>query len=64
MTNREHLACASTSVDAMLADVKEKNQMIDAGELHLRPSREDDLGECQTILENMQTELARLDYLL
>ena len=66
MTNRQHLTAATDALAAILADIKEKNGMIDAGETHGAEwaRREDDLGECQVILENMQTELERLDYLL
>jgi len=63
-TNRQLLTTATEALSAILADVKEKNSMIDAGEMHLRAHREDDIGECQTILENMQVELDKLDYLL
>jgi len=64
--NRTELKTAMDSLSAILTDVKEKNSMIDAGETHGAEwaKREDDFGECQTILENMQTELDRLDYLL
>lgn len=63
-TNRQLLTTAADALSAILADVKEMNSMIDAGEMRLRAHREEDMGECQTILENMQTELDKLDYLL
>lgn len=65
-TNRQLLVEASGALAAILSDIKEKNDMIDAEETHGAEwgDREDDLGECQQILENMQTELDRLDYLL
>jgi hypothetical protein len=66
MSNRKHLEIATQALEAILADVKEKNQMIDAGETHGAEwaMREDDLGECEMILEEMQNQLNRLDYLL
>lgn len=65
-TNRQHLTTASDALSAILADIKEKNEMINAGEAHGAEwaKRENDLGECEQILENMQIELDRLDYLL
>lgn len=60
-TNRELLTEATSSLAAILADVKEKNAMVDAGRIG---GRYDDFGECQTILEDMQTQLDRLDFLL
>lgn len=66
MSNRQHLTIATQALEAILADVKEKNQMIDAGETHGAEwaKHEDALGECEMILEEMQKELARLDFLL
>lgn len=65
-SNRQLLTTAAAALSAILADVKEKNSMIDAEETHGAEfgRRPDDFAECQTILENMQTELDRLDYLL
>lgn len=62
-SNRDHLKNAMASLEAILADVKEKNEMMDAVG-NDRHSRYDDLGECEQILENMQTELDRLYHLL
>lgn len=66
MSNRAQLKIATDALAVILADIKEKNDMIDAGEAHGAEwaRREEDLGECQLILESMQTELDRLDYLL
>lgn len=61
MRNREKLVLAADALTAILADVKKKNAMMDAGRIS---GRYDDMGECQAILENMRTELDRLDYLL
>lgn len=65
-SNHEHLTAATTALAAILADVKEKNQMIDAGETHGAEwaRREDDLGECEMILEEMTKQLDRLNFLL
>lgn len=54
------------ALGAILADIEEKNEMVDAGEAHGAEwaRREDDLGECQIILECMEEQLNRLDYLL
>lgn len=60
-TNRELLTEATSALTAILADVKEKNAMMDAGRIG---GRYDDFGECETILEDMQTQLDRLDFLL
>ncbi len=64
--NRENWQVAQTALETILADIKERNSMIDAEETHGAEfgRRPDDFAECQTILENMQTELNRLDYLL
>lgn len=65
-TNRERLTVMMHNVSVLLSDIKEKNDMIDAGECHRAEwsCREDDLAECQTILEDMNKMLDRLDYLL
>lgn len=65
-SNREHLTTATTALAAILADVKQKNQMIDAGETHGAEwaRREADLGECEMILEELVKQLDRLDFLL
>lgn len=66
LSNRQNLKVADEAVAAILKDIREKNDMIDAGETHGAEwaKREDDLGECQLILENMAKETDRLDCLL
>lgn len=65
-SNRQHLADATHALACILADVKEKNSMIDAEETHGAEwaRRPDDWAECETILEEMHKQLDRLDFLL
>lgn len=64
--NRARIAIVMDEIAAILADVKEKNSMIDAGETHGAEwgSREDDFGEAQQILEEIGPMLDRLDIIL
>lgn len=66
MSNRHQLTLAMDAIGKILADVKEKNSMIDAEETHGAEfgKRPDDFAEAEMLLEEIDKALTRLDYLL